>query len=424
MSLKISRRLFENYICAIAGILSMNPYFVWPTFMEGKLLYVVYVMYLISIIIMLHRGAKLRKNNLWGVIFLSVIFGITYLHSALGVGIITLLGGIALYLYLILFCCLKNDDQIEIFRIFVKLFVITLIPGLIYYVLELLGISLSIGTIYSQNQIDYANSNEFMITKSTGYYKLYVGAVLRVNANTRFAGIYDEAGLVGTVAALCLVANQVNLKEDKWSRWLMLFLIISFSLAGYLLILIYYILKSIRQKQWKLPFVLAIILVGGYMLLTIKTNNALINTLQNRVQISGTSIMIVNNRETSQFNIGYSQFLNGNVIEKMFGFGRGASLANRYMNGSSTYKCYIYNYGYIGFGMMVVTIIYLYRKYLCKIWKKHWSQFLLIVLFIISIYQRPSIYFPYYFIILYGGAAFLSRNQSTENREVTVYASN
>lgn len=411
MSIKIPYRTIENFICAIAGILSMNPYFIWPTFMNGIFAYAAYGIYILSSILMIRRGARLRKSNLTGVVLLCAIFLLTYLNTFSGVGITTVLGGASIFFYLISFVCLNPEDKSEIFRLFVKVFIVTLIPGLIYYVLELLGISLSIGTIYSQNQMNYAQSVEYLTTRSTGYYKLYIGAVLRVNANTRFSGIYDESGLVGTVAALCLAANRMNFK-DKWSRWLLLFVIISFSLAGYFLVIIYYIMASIRKKQWKLPIVLILILLGGNLLLTIKTSNELINKLQSRIQLSGTSIAIKNNRETSHFNVGYAQLLNGNLKEKMFGFGRGAATENVYMNGSSSYKCYIFNYGYLGFGIMIATIIFLYKKYLYKIWELHWSEFVLITLFMMSIYQRPAIYFPYYFIVLYGGSAFLSRKEN------------
>lgn len=420
MSLKISYRTLENYICAIAGILSMNPYFIWPTFMNGVLAYAAYAIYLFSAALMIRRGARLRKKGVIGVLLFCFIFILTYLHSFSGIAITTLLGGASLFLYLITFCCLKAEDQKEIFQAFVKVFVISLIPGLIYYVLELMGISLSIGRIYSQNQLTYANSAEYFSGQSTGYYKLYVGAVLRVNTNTRFAGIYDEAGLVGTVAALCLSAMHMDIKGNKWARWLLLFAIMSFSLGGYLLILIYFILSSLRKKQWKLLAILVFVTVVGYLLLTVNSNVEMIKTLQSRIQFSGTSITIKNNRETSQFNIGYAQFLNGNLIRKLFGFGRGAAAENVYMNGSSSYKCSVFNYGYLGFGLMIFEIVYLYRAYLQKIWKQHWAQFVLIALFLVSVYQRPSVYFPYYFIILYGGAAYLSdyKERCERSREI------
>ena len=107
MSLKISYRTLENYICAIAGILSMNPYFIWPTFMNGVLAYVAYAIYIFSAALMIRRGARLRKKGVIGVLIFCFIFMLTYLHTFSGIAITTLLGGTSLFLYLITFCCLK-----------------------------------------------------------------------------------------------------------------------------------------------------------------------------------------------------------------------------------------------------------------------------------------------------------------------------
>ena len=126
MSIKISYRTIENYICAIAGILSMNPYFIWPTFMNGILAYAAYGMYILSSILMIRRGARLRKSNLTGVVLLCAVFLLTYLHTFSGIGITTVLGGVSIFFYLISFCCLKREDQSEIFKSFVKVFIVTL----------------------------------------------------------------------------------------------------------------------------------------------------------------------------------------------------------------------------------------------------------------------------------------------------------
>lgn len=414
MIYRCSRKEIENFICALAGILSMNPYFLWPSFFHGLLNYIAYIIYFLSAVIMIKKGAKLRSKNLISTCLLIFIYLFTYLHSFKKSSILSILGGGFLFLYLVTFTWLDRENQKEIFRSFTKLFVISLIPGLIYYVLECLGISLSIGTLYSENQLRYANSVESLLTQSSGYYKLYIGAVLRINANTRFSGIYDEAGLIGTVGALCLIGNKMDLKRDIWSRWIFLFVILSFSLAGYILLLIYILLDSVKKKQWKIPLILLTLTFAFFIILNLSSNNPLIINFQNRFRITESGISLINNRETSNFNIGYSQLKNGTILEKMFGFGRGASTENIYMNGSSSVRSMIFNYGYFGFSIIILEIIYLYRGYFKRIWSRNWSEFVLLILFLISIYQRPSIYYPYYFVILYGGAANLAYKQITE----------
>ena len=247
MQIKIAKNNLYGYLCAFAGILSMNSYFLWPSFAGGVLAYFAYIVYALSIILyivsisyLIRSSAyfKLSKRNL----LIGALFLIMYIHiyvlGATGVSAQTLISGLLAYINLFLLATCEESVRKNVFEKFVVLFIVSLIPGLVYYILETIGISLSIGTLQSQNQLVYANSAEFM--GNSGYYKLYIGAVMRVSANTRFSGIYDEAGLVGTVSALLLIARKFEIKKDKKCRWLFLFNIISFSLAGYSLIAIYF----------------------------------------------------------------------------------------------------------------------------------------------------------------------------------------
>ena len=159
--------------------------------------------------------------------------------------------------------------------------------------------------------------------------------------------------------------------------------------------------------------------IGLYFLLNINLNSAAFTFLQNRFLRNGGLLGIVNNRETSHFDIGYSSFLSSNLITKLIGYGRGADSANIYMSGSSSYKCLVYNYGYFGFGLMMVNLLYLVKIYFHKIWN-YWPQITLIILFAISIYQRPSVYSPYYFLILLGGCSYLM-NFRYVNNEIVRY---
>lgn len=413
MDFKISKRKIKVAICALAGILSMNPYFVWNTFSNGRFTYAVYIVYAFSIFAMLESTKSKRymtARKFVGILLLMLVYGFAYLHSSEEIGIKTLIAGFLLFLNLMLYILIDEKLQKEIFKTFVFLFVVSMIPGLIYYILELFGVSLSIGTLYSLNQLNYANSVDYQSVGSIGYYKHYLGAVMRVNNNTRFAGMYDEAGLIGTVSALCLAARKFELKRNTINKWLLIFLILSFSLAGYLLAILYFFIKRIRRKQWKLCFGIIALVVGFFIFMNIKTDISAINTLQNRFQITEAGMSIINNRETSEYLSGYSEFLNSPLSTKIFGFGRGASVLNVYMNGSSTYKNIIYNYGYLGFGLMVFTILYLYKKFSLRKIGNHWDSVILLVLFCVSMYQRPSVFYPYYFIVLYGGYAYLEND--------------
>lgn len=407
MQIKITRNKFYEYLCAFAGILSMNPYFLWPSFAGGILVYFTYVLYIISIFYLIRSSAHFRlskSNFVVGVLFL-IMYTHIYILGAVEVSVQTLISGLLAYINLFLLATCEENIKKNIFEKFVILFIISLIPGLIYYILETIGISLSIGTLQSQNQLVYSNSAEFM--GDSGYYKLYIGAVMRVSANTRFSGIYDEAGLVGTVTALLLVARKFEIKKDRKCRWLLLFNIISFSLAGYLLIVLYFFIKWIRKGQWKLCVGILVGIVGLYGVLNMHTSNTLINNLQSRIEVTTTGISLINNRESSLFEKGYKEFTQASLYRRIMGYGRGASTQNKYMNGSSSYKCVVYDYGYGGFFLMMLIITYCYFRRETRRKVDVWELISLYIIFLVSIYQRPAIMYAYYFIILYGGKEYL-----------------
>ena len=415
MQIKITKNKVYGYLCAFAGILSMNPYFLWPSFAGGVLVYFTYILYIISISYLIKSSARFRlskSNFLIGVLFL-IMYTHIYVLGATGISAQTLISGLLAYVNLFLLATSEGSVRKSIFEKFVILFIISLIPGLIYYILETIGISLSIGTLQSQNQLAYANSAEFM--GNSGYYKLYIGAVMRVSANTRFSGIYDEAGLVGTVSALLLIARKFEIKKDKKCRWLLLFNIISFSLAGYLLIAIYFFVKWIRKGQWKLCVGIIAGIAVLYGFLNMHTSNTLINNLQSRIEITTTGISLINNRETSVFEKGYQEFTNASLYRRIMGYGRGASSQNRYMSGSSSYKCVVYDYGYWGFFLMMLIITYCYFRQERGKKVDVWELISFYAVFLVSIYQRPAIMYAYYFIILYGGKEYLYSYNKTND---------
>jgi len=407
---KIGIRKLSVLLCAIACILSMNPYFVWRTYAGGYMTYAVYLFDVLGIwacYMMGVRFNKISKSSFIGMLLLIILYVITYIHSYERPNITTLVAGAVMFFYLWMLILCDQTTKAEIFKVYVVLFALSLIPGIIYYLLEMTGISLSRGILYSSNQLGYQNSVEFHLLSHADYYKHYIGAVMRVNANTRFSGIYDEAGLVGTITALILCARGFKFRKNKTNIFLLICLIISFSLAGYIIAIGFYTLKWFREKQWKL-FVGAIALyVFLVVFLNLKIENTAIRFFQSRIQITSTRIQFANNRLTSNYMVGFSNFLNGNLLVKMFGFGKGAKNVNPYMSGSSSYLDMIYNFGYIGFGLMIFTIVYLYCDFRFIRLVKRWQELILLILFIVSMYQRPGIYFPYYFIVLFGGQAYI-----------------
>lgn len=401
------------FLCALAGIFSMNPYFVWPSFLHGILNYLTYLLYASAsffLFLCCSPQCGIRKKNVWGTSLLIIIFLCTYFNSGGNLGLRTLIGACLSYFFL--FCLFSRDEDAleKVYKYFIILFIFSVLPGLLYYILELFGISLSIGTIQSENQLAYSNSAEF-VGSSIGNYKLYIGAVMRINSNTRMSGIFDEPGLVGTVAALLLCARRLKFKQDPQSIILFIILFFSFSFAGYIIFALYIVFILLRNRKWKLCLFILIAFIGLIIFMRIDLSNTPLFSIQNRFQFTKDGLTIINNRQTSTFEKGYALFKNASIVTKLFGFGYGASSRNPYLLGSSSYKLTIYNSGYFTFLCMILFFcskmlnnLFYQRKINISI---EWDKICLLLLFLISIYQRPAVFYPYYFIILFGGNAYI-----------------
>ena len=109
----------------------------------------------------------------------------------------------------------------------------------------------------------------------------------------------------------------------------------------------------------------------------------------------------------------YEDFLNGSIKEKLFGYGKDL----RVIPGTKiniwqtvcSYKEYVFGFGFLGLGIMIfgfiATVIMKYRKIPRP---QTWSIFVLLFVFLISIYQRYSVTSFRYYCVLFGGASNLA----------------
>lgn len=154
---------------------------------------------------------------------------------------------------LVLFCDAKNiDGHIKFISISLALI---LIPGMLlwsaiqlgYYTLP--GIPIQMG--------EAGNDNYY-------FYNYFVLLNRIMVESTRFQSIFLEPGYLGTMLAFLLYANRFNWK--KWFNWVLLLgLVLSQSLAGYVTFVIAYILYLSLQgfsiKKYVIPICLAGIFV-------------------------------------------------------------------------------------------------------------------------------------------------------------------
>ncbi len=401
----------------------LQPFFVWKTFANGLFSSIG------GIPVRSFIGVLVVVIGLFS--FIKRIDKERYILSAWIVfsgGLIVFAGGInhilsfefLLFLAPAMFIMMNDDIQIDGYKVFYNVFVFSLIIPMIIYILVHVGANIPYQVLESPETIKTYNGI---------YYKLYPLAV-QWNHNwnplyygLRFCGIYNEPGVVGTFSALFLCVERYKLKGNWKNIVLFIAGIISFSLAFYLMTIIYFCVRAISVKPQRL-FILLAIIVAYFAFTNIEISNPSIQRFQKRIQITSEGIG-GDNRTNEDYNALFKAGMRASASRLLFGYGVSAIEDELEANNidASTYKNLIYDYGVIGFVGQIVWILFFAYHSIYKRNKRD-SIFILsfIVVFLINLYQRPFIYSICYYLILVGGLKSATKKNQTVWR--SFYASN
>lgn len=389
-------------LLALDAIFTIDPYFTWYTY-ENQLFYV-YAQLLIELFIiavfsfrLILSNSNFNKMDLFNAILFLGLFLYRIINHASGVRTITftvITEGITA----VVFFLLRSEQKKEVLKYFIYIFTISLIPAIIVYCFNVLGINI---------QHTYLESPEAIKVAWGIGYNHYFGAVMQNSGYVmKLCGIYDEPGRVGTIIALILpiILNKkwFRLKFGKISSVICIIAgLLSLSLAFYLLFILYIILISYynakllnKKKIYEVFLTLAVLLVFVFIL----GNNETVQELVfSRISITK---LLNNNRTSYQFDIIFDELLHSSKL--FFGYGIGNSVGR--LVDAASYKIIIFNYGIIGFAFLITQIYFVSRK----VWKTNTYTIILLLFFILSFYQRGWIFPLYHWVILAGGGVFLS----------------
>lgn len=387
----------------------LEPYFVWETYLGGifrEFLGVIPYRTLFgtgAVFLGLVCYSKNRVSKNKGILCVMVLL--------ISVFTLCLAGGIennsmfsfAWLPYFVVIAYILSPEKIQkkSYHVFSYIFAISLIFPIIWYILTHLGVSIPYSIILPREAIK--------VTRGW-IYKGYPFAVQmrskwadsQIN-DYRLCGIFDEAGRVGTLAGLILTNEKYRLKGN-WKN-IIIFIggVLSFSLAFYAFTIIYYVMSCSEKGKYRNIVIVFFIIVAYFVFMNIDFTNPNISFFQSRLAISSNGIA-GNNRTNSNFDALMDEFYSSNVYDVLFGRGVGAighiQEANN-IDGSS-YKCMIYNFGFVGFGLSIAWIFMFAFCYM----KKNSNKLQIIsvlVMYLANMYQRPSIFYMGYMLIFFGG---------------------
>lgn len=350
-----------------------------------------YLCIVTGVFLILNCGVKVTKER-FRLIFLSVVY--PFFCFFYTVGRENIIPALFSLFSCLIFVLLPEIYQIEVFDIFYKIVFYTSEISCILYVLYAVRMNIGFKIVPYYSFLYFQNG-------FGSYIKFFIFAIYKNNIELRLCGIFNEPGALGTICALLLIARYEYMK--KYEKIVMLITILfTFSLAGFILIFVFYAFRIVSKnpKNFLLIFAfVAIFLLLPYM----DFGNERINIFFDRISITENGLAGMN-RTKKWFDESYEAFMHTN--DKWFGRKEGYTFPNDY-GGTLSYKIYIVEYGIIGFGFWLFLWIYNGLRSA----NKNKNAILLIIFFVISLYQRPRVITGLYgFVLLFGGIKWLNAN--------------
>lgn len=304
------------------------------------------------------------------------------------------------YVGLMAILMLTAEQQQSAFNKFILLFSTIILVNVIAYPL------ISLGLLPSLGEIDPAH----WLKQEVGmhYENFGISFVFHGNFNSfqlgdlllyRMSAWFEEPGNVGTIAALLLTAT--DFKMDWKGKVLLIGGILSLSMAFFAIVIAY---SSIKKPKIFFYMLFMLIFVAWYF----QDNEFVSSKLIDRVSISDQGITGDNRTEVA-FDSAYNEYVSTPSV--WMGHDSEHQLYKLHYN-SSSWKNLVWDYGIVGTALYLSTFLFIFIHAVVKHAKgrlnrlKHLLPFVLV--FVLSIYQRPYVLIISFFLIFVG--AMVLRN--------------
>lgn len=219
----------------------------------------------------------------------------------------------------------------DLLKFTTKWYAILLIPGFVIYFLTWFIPLPSLGTFEHDGYMPFTN------------YGFYIKTTYDGLQTYRYNAFFLEPGHQSIASTFLLMANRFDFKKFKWLIILGVAVVFSFSLAGYLLAIIGFLLLKVNSIRKGL---LAFVFLGGVVaagLLWSGGENTLNEMIISRLEYDETSGIKGNNRFFNNTDFEY-----GRVIGTKYFWTSVKGHSNMELISGAGYKIYILHYGMIG----------------------------------------------------------------------------
>jgi hypothetical protein len=298
---------------------------------------------------------------------------------------------------------LHEEQQRLAFEKFHAIFCVIVLVNVLAYPFISLGMLPSLGEIIPDHWLKqevgmyYENYGISFVLHGLGN-AMQVGSFLLY----RMSAWFEEPGNVGTIAALLLAAT--DFKMNWKGKVLLVGGVLSFSLAFFAMAILYTLMK----KPKAFLYLVGVLVFSAWYF---QDNEFLSSKLFDRIFISASGIA-GDNRTGAEFDAAFSQYVETPSV--WLGHDADHQLYKLQYNASS-WKNLVWDYGIIGAVLYLSTFaLVFYRKTLGEqngrlIKLKQLLPFLIV--FVLSIYQRPHVLSLSYFLIFIGAMVWVSPNE-------------
>ena len=294
------------------------------------------------------------------------------------------LKSVVIFIYISILTILNEKDKEKIYEILYKFISLLCFIGIISYTLF----------IYTK-PLNY----EILPTVKNGWiFVRYFGVLILKNANNllyRFQSIFGEPGELGTILGMIFLFDDNYKKLKKERIILMISGILTFSLAFYIFVFFKFIISEIKVKNKLLIFILFLIFA-----LTITPLIKNIGGGELYYRVYGRIKTLNFNRKNNNAKLVLKEFYkNGNLI-----IGTRESINRKTNLDISSIEVILYERGFLGLGILILFILFISNFFYVKNKVK-----LRILIFLLSIYQRPNLLHMVYLLILITGISYSSK---------------
>ena len=370
---RVSDIVYRVYTLAVFLMFlnSMYPWYMWNNNLSQMTLLLTATF---SILLMIFNQDKINiKYKDAGLYMLIVIFILLLFLSSPGMSFAFI------FVTWVTLLSLRDEYKMHILSFVTKGFAILLFVSLVFYVFFLFGISTT-PTIIQYIDGRYVSFN-------------YLFFIVRIDVVDfyRFQSIFMEPGHLTMGLVPLIMANRFDLR-NKYVLLLFIVELFTFSLAGYITMLIGYLLFNFTFRRLKYILVGFLFLCVAVLIFDKTGNSEILDKfLWNRLEFSNRDIS-GNNRTTEEFNRVYEGVINSsyrwlgknNVDIESFG-------------GNSGYKKFIVTNGLIG--LLAVLLLYGYNAIIYK--RKDVVIFTFILLLLLFQNSYP-LWFSVFFVYIAG----------------------